>query len=267
MVSMARARGTAGTVGVRQVGEDPGLIFRGRREAVEDGGSLQELLRFGKAALVFAERAHEIVHSRNDLRGCDAVLIHDLPGQREKILGLAVLVLGSAGIAHGSGGQNVEVVELRCSRVPVRHRPGQFGEVEGLGGLAGEAPAALVQQKAHQTRAAEAASGSREPACARLEREGQNLFQILAGVSQLSRRGGQPSRDEQGERLKESAPAGRIGLPAKEERLGLGSTVGTTGEEVIGLDLFQEVSGKLPPLDGLVQLARDVDIVHRCGGG
>lgn len=77
--------------------------------------------------------------------GCDAVLVHDLPGQREMILGPAVLVLGSAGIAHGSGGQNLELVEIRRSRVPVRHGPGQLGEVERLGGLAGEALAALVQ--------------------------------------------------------------------------------------------------------------------------
>ena len=57
--------------------------------------------------------------------------------------------------------------------------------MERFGGLAGKAPAALVQQKSHQTRAAKAASRSREPAAPVFPGKGKKLLKIPPGTAQL----------------------------------------------------------------------------------
>jgi hypothetical protein len=157
------------------------------------------------------------------------VLVHDLPGQREELLGPAVLVLGSAGVGRGGRGQNVELVELRHTRVPIRHLPGQLGEVERLGGLTGEASAALVQQPPHQNRAPEAASCSRESARAIFRGESQKLLEIPLCATQVPLRRDHPSRNEEREHLQKAAPSGGFGSLPKCVRIGLDPAMRTTG--------------------------------------
>jgi hypothetical protein len=67
--------------------------------------------------------------------------------------------------------------------------------------------------------------------------------------------------------LQDAVPGEKPGVPPRRVRLGFSPTAGTAGQQVLGLDLFEELLGEIPLLDGLVQLARNMNVSHERGKG